>query len=52
MRALGYCDVFRLAKAEFELLRDEYPEFRSVLKEISASRSEKVSKLVMDGVIL
>jgi voltage-gated potassium channel len=52
VRAKGYCDVFRLPKREFERVKDEYPEFREVLKAISGERSEKLSGLVMEGVVL
>jgi voltage-gated potassium channel len=52
VRARSYCDVFRLPKEEFEQLKADYPEFRDVLKRISTDRSEKMSDLVMGGVIL
>ncbi|MCO4764323.1 MAG: cyclic nucleotide-binding domain-containing protein [Myxococcales bacterium] len=47
-----YCDVFVLPAAEFERLRSEHPEMRTVLKEIGRQRSEKMSDLIMDGVVL
>jgi voltage-gated potassium channel len=52
VRARGYCDVFRLPKEGFEQLKTDYPEFRDVLRTISGERSEKLSALVMDGVVL
>lgn len=52
VRAETYCDVFFLARDEFERIKTEYVEFRDVLKRISAERTEKVSELVLDGVVL
>jgi hypothetical protein len=52
VRALGWCDVMRLPDAEFARVKAEYPEFRDVIKRISTERSEKMSELLMAGVIL
>jgi voltage-gated potassium channel len=38
IRALTYCDVYRLAKADFDQLRVRYPEFDAQVKEVVAAR--------------
>jgi hypothetical protein len=52
VRALTYCDIFILRKDEFNRIRGDYPEFREVLKRVSAEKTEKISTLVLEGVIL
>lgn len=52
VRALTYCDMFFLAREEFARLRSAYPELRESLKRLSTERSEKLSALVLDGVVL
>ena len=52
VRALNYCDVFVLPRAEFERVKEQYPEFREVLRRVSAERTEKMARLVLDGIIL
>lgn len=52
VRALTYCDVFVLPRKEFERVKAEYPEFRDVLRKVSAERTEKMARLVVDGIIL
>ncbi|MCX7983237.1 MAG: cyclic nucleotide-binding domain-containing protein [Syntrophales bacterium] len=43
VRALSYCDVYKLAKDNFDRLREKYPEFDKQVTEISLAR-EKASK--------
>jgi voltage-gated potassium channel len=38
IRALSYCDVYRLSKADFEQLRVRYPDFDAQVKEVVAAR--------------
>jgi hypothetical protein len=52
VRALSYCDVFVLPRAEFERVKAQYPEFREVLRRVSAERTEKMARLVVNGIIL
>ena len=51
-RALEYCEIFVLAGEDFEIIRKEYPEFKEVLKKMSSERTEKISSLILDGVVL
>ena len=36
----------------FEPVKAQYPEFREVLRRVSAERTEKMARLVLDGIIL
>ena len=45
-------DLFVLPCDAFEQMRSESPQFRDVLKKMSADKTEKMEMLVMDGVIL
>ena len=38
IRALSYCDVYRLSKADFDQLRERYPDFDAQVKEVVAAR--------------
>jgi CRP-like cAMP-binding protein len=51
VKALTYCEIFILTKSEFDRIKDEYPEFKNVLKKISSEKTEKISTLVLDGLI-
>jgi CRP-like cAMP-binding protein len=48
VRALAYCDVYRLSKADFDSLRKKYPEFdarvRKILEDRLRDTEGKVSK--------
>jgi hypothetical protein len=37
---------------EFNGIKDEYPEFREVLKKVSSEKTEKVVNLLLKGVTL
>jgi hypothetical protein len=52
VRALTYCEVFILTKKNFSQLRNDYPEFREVLKKVSSEKTEKVVSLLLKGVTL
>ncbi len=52
VKSLTYCDVFLLARDQFERIKREYSEFRDTLKKISSEKTEKVAALVLEGVIL
>jgi len=38
IKAVTYCDVYRLSHQSFEALRIKYPEFNERISEISATR--------------
>jgi hypothetical protein len=48
VRALAYCDVYRLSRADFDTLRGKYPEFdarvRKILEDRLKDTEDKVSK--------
>jgi Ion transport protein/Cyclic nucleotide-binding domain len=52
VKALTYCEVFVLEAERFDEIRKEYPEFRTVLQKMSSERTERLSALVLDGVVL
>lgn len=52
VKALTYCDIFVLPKADFERIKRDYDEFREALKALSSERSEKISALVLSGAVL
>lgn len=52
VRALTYCEIFILTSTEFNRIKNEYPEFKDVLTKISSEKTEKLSKLIMEGVTL
>jgi voltage-gated potassium channel len=52
VKALSYCEVFVLTKKDFNHIKTEYPEFREVLKKVSAEKTEKMVNLLLKGVIL
>jgi hypothetical protein len=52
VRAVTYCDVFVLAREDFDRIKSEYEEFKEILKTISSEKSERLSALVLDGVVL
>lgn len=52
VKAITYCEIFILNKSDFERIKGEYPEFKNVLKKMSSEKTEKISELVLDGLIL
>lgn len=52
VKAITFCEIFVLHRNDFNRIRNEYSEFRDVLKKTSSERKDKISALVMDGVTL
>jgi voltage-gated potassium channel len=52
IKALSYCEVLVLDRARFNQIKEEFPEFSDVLKKVSAERSEQLSELLMEGIVL
>ena len=52
IKALSYCEVLVLDRSRFNQIKEEFPEFADVLKKVSAERSEQLSELVMEGIVL
>jgi hypothetical protein len=52
VKALTYCEVFILTTMEFNRIKNEYPEFRDILKKVSSEKTEKVINLLLKGVTL
>jgi voltage-gated potassium channel len=52
IRTLTYCDVYVLDQEKFKTLRSEFPEFSDVLKHLSVEKTEKVSKMLIEGIVL
>lgn len=52
VRTLTYCEVFKLDGQDFNQIKKEFPEFVSVIKKMSAEKTEKTTTLIMEGVIL
>ena len=50
--ATTYCDVFFLSKNDFERIKQQYPEFREILKTVSSEKSEKLMNFTLAGVVL
>ena len=48
----SYCEIFILKKESFNRIRSDYSEFKDVLKKMSSEKTDKISALVMDGIIL
>jgi hypothetical protein len=51
-KTLGYCDLLILKVHDFNRIKSEFPEFSDVLKRVSAEQTEKLSELIMEGIIL
>ena len=51
-RAVGFCDLLILDRENFSRIKAEFPEFSDVLKRASAERTEQISELVLEGIIL
>jgi len=52
VRAVRFSEAFTLARDDFNQIKNEYPEFRDVLKRISSERSALSTELLLEGVIL
>ena len=51
-RARGFCDLLILTRENFDRIKAEFPELNEVLKRVSGDRSEQVSALLLEGIIL
>ena len=52
IKAIGFCDLLILNKEDFARIKTEFPEFSDVLKRVSAERTEQLSALLLEGVVL
>lgn len=52
MAARGFCDILILGADDFKRIKTEFPEFQDVLKRASEERVEKLSELILEGVVL
>ena len=52
VRALENCEALILDKADYDVISAEYPEFRDVMRTVSAQQSERASALLLEGVVL
>lgn len=48
----NYCEIFVLNRDDFNRIKSEYSEFKDVLKRMSSEKTEKISALILDGIIL
>lgn len=51
-RALSFCETFILSNDEFVRIKDSYPEFKELMKNISEKKTEQTSKLMMAGILI
>ncbi len=51
-KTLSYCDLLILKVDDFNRIKSEFPEFNDVLKRVSGERTEKLSELIMEGIVL
>lgn len=51
-RATTFCEAFILDAEDFFRIKDDYPEFREVMKKMSSEKTEKTMQLMLDGVVL
>jgi len=52
IKATGFCDLLLLNKEDFNRIKNEFPEFNDVLRLVSAERTEQLSELILEGVVL
>jgi voltage-gated potassium channel len=52
VKALNYCEIFVLTRVDFNQIKEEYLEFGEVLKKMSSNRTDKITELFLEGVIL
>jgi hypothetical protein len=52
VRTLTYCEIFILARNNFNYIKNKYPEFREVLRKSSSEKTEKMSDFLLEGIIL
>ncbi|MCK5686668.1 ion transporter [bacterium] len=52
VKALTYCEVFKLHRDDFERIKNEYPELTQLLRKMSSEKTDRLSQLILDGIIL
>ena len=52
VRTLGYAETFKLTAADFERIRQDYPELKDVMAKASQQRSGTMADLMLEGVVL
>ncbi|MBL1211571.1 ion transporter, partial [Geminocystis sp. GBBB08] len=52
VKTLTYCEIFILSKEQFNYIKNEYPEFKDVLEKSASENTEKMSQLILEGLIL
>lgn len=52
VRALGFCELLILDQSDLGRIKEEFPEFSEVLKRVSAERTEQLTDLLMEGIVL
>jgi hypothetical protein len=48
----SFCSAFFLSRERFDSLRETYPEFKAAMKVASLHKQEKMSRLLLEGVLL
>lgn len=52
VKTLTYCEIFILNRKQFNYIKNEYPEFKDVLKKAASEHTKKMSELILEGLIL
>lgn len=52
VKTIEFCETFVLYSEDFFRIKKEYPEFMSVMKKMSAEKTEKTTQLILEGVVL
>ena len=47
-----YCEVFLLSRGDFERIKRDYPEFSEILGKTSSEKADRLSELMLEGIIL
>ena len=52
VRTTEFCETFVLYSEDFFRIKKEYPEFITVMKKMSAEKTEKTTQLLLEGIVL
>jgi len=52
VRTTEFCETFILYSEDFFRIKEEYPEFMTVLKKMSSEKTEKTTQFLLEGIIL
>lgn len=52
VRAVTYCELFILEKNDFLYFKEEFPEFKEVLKKISSQKTDKATNMILEGIVI